>query len=64
MYPVLLRSTIEPRFTLDAFNASSPRATLVIGLVVWLPAMVLAAGYFTYLYRSVRGKVRSEDQHY
>jgi cytochrome d ubiquinol oxidase subunit II len=64
LYPVLLRSTIDPRFTLDAFNASSPRATLVIGLIVWLPAMVLAVGYFTYLYRAVRGKVDMEDQHY
>ncbi|HSO41113.1 MAG TPA: cytochrome d ubiquinol oxidase subunit II, partial [Labilithrix sp.] len=64
LFPVLLRSTLEPRFTLDAYNASSPRATLVIGLVVWLPAMLLAVAYFTYLYRAVRGKVRREDQHY
>jgi cytochrome d ubiquinol oxidase subunit II len=64
LYPVLLRSTVDARFTLDAFNAASPRATLVIGLVVWLPAMALAVGYFTYLYRSVRGKVEAEDQHY
>ena len=64
LYPVLLRSTVESRFTLDAFNSSSPRATLVIGLVFWIPAMVLAIGYFTYLYRSVRGKVEPEDQHY
>ncbi|CAN5721383.1 cytochrome d ubiquinol oxidase subunit II [soil metagenome] len=64
LFPVVLRSTLEPRFTLDAYNASSPRATLVIGLVVWLPAMLLAVGYFTYLYRAVRGKVRPEDQHY
>lgn len=64
LYPVLLRSTIDPRFTMTATNAASPRATLVIGLVVWLPAMVLAAGYFIYLYRSFRGKVSLEDQHH
>ena len=64
LYPVLLRSTVDPRFTLDASNASSPRATLVIGLFVWLPAMALAIGYFTYLYRSFRGKVDTEDLHY
>ncbi|MDB4938116.1 MAG: Cytochrome d ubiquinol oxidase subunit [Labilithrix sp.] len=64
LYPVLLRSTIDPRYTIDAYNAASPRATLVIGLVVWLPAMALAIGYFTYLYRSFRGKVQTEDQHY
>jgi len=64
LYPVLLRSTIDSRFTLDAFNTSSPRATLAIGLAVWLPAIALALGYFAYLYRSFRGKVRAEDQHY
>jgi cytochrome d ubiquinol oxidase subunit II len=64
LYPVLLRSTIDPRFTLDATNASSPRATLVIGLIIWVPAMLLAVGYFAYLYRSFRGKVEAEDQHY
>jgi cytochrome d ubiquinol oxidase subunit II len=64
LYPVLLRSTIAANYTLDAFNASSPRATLVIGLTVWVPAMLLAVGYFTYLYRSFRGKVQVEDTHH
>ncbi len=64
LYPVLLRSTIDANYTLDAFNASSGRATLVIGLIVWIPAMVLALGYFTYLYRSFRGKVQVEDSHH
>jgi cytochrome d ubiquinol oxidase subunit II len=64
LYPVLLRSTIDPSYSIDAYNAASPRATLVLGLIVWLPAFVLAAGYFTYLYRSFRGKVQTEDQHY
>jgi cytochrome d ubiquinol oxidase subunit II len=50
LYPVILRSTVDPRYTLDAFNASSPRATLVIGLAVWLPAVALALGYFAYHY--------------
>ncbi|MDB5220540.1 MAG: Cytochrome d ubiquinol oxidase subunit [Myxococcaceae bacterium] len=64
LYPVLLRSTVDANYTLDAFNASSPRATLVIGLTVWIPAMLLAAGYFTYMYRSFRGKVQVEDSHH
>lgn len=64
LYPVILRSTVDPCYTLDAFNASSPRATLLIGLVVWLPAIALALGYFTYLYRTFRGKVQADDQHY
>ena len=64
LYPVLLRSTIDAHHMLDAFNASSPRATLVIGLSVWIPAMLLAISYFTYVYRSFRGKVQIEDTHH
>jgi cytochrome d ubiquinol oxidase subunit II len=64
LYPVLLRSTVDPRYTIDAYNAASPRATLVLGLILLLPGMALAIGYFTYLYRSFRGKVTSQDQHY
>lgn len=63
LYPVLLRSTIDAHYTLDAFNASS-RATLVTGLSVWIPAMLLAIGYFTSVYRSFRGKVQIEDTHH
>jgi cytochrome d ubiquinol oxidase subunit II len=63
LYPVLLRSTVDPHYTIDAFNGSSPRATLALGLGLLLPGMALAIGYFTYLYRSFRGKVPT-DQHY
>jgi cytochrome d ubiquinol oxidase subunit II len=63
LYPTILRSTVDPRFSLDAFNASSARATLAIGLAVWIPAVVLSALYFTYLYRSFRGKVTLDDEH-
>jgi len=61
--PCVLRRPVAPRYTIDAFHGSWPRATLVIGLIVWLPAMGLAIGYFTYLYRSFRGKVDAADQH-
>lgn len=64
LYPTILRSTVDERWTLDAHNASSPRATLVLGLFVWIPAITLALGYFTYLYGAFRGKVRKGDHHY
>ncbi len=64
LHPLLLRSTLDPRSSLDVWNASSPRATLAIGLFVWIPAILLAIGYFAYLYRAFRGKVRAEDRHY
>jgi cytochrome d ubiquinol oxidase subunit II len=64
LYPQILRSTLDPRFSLDVENASSPRATLAIGLAVWIPAITLAVGYFAYLYGTFRGKVRLDDHHY
>ena len=57
LFPTLLRSTIDPALSLDIHNAASPHATLALGLAVWIPAMVLAIGYFAYLYRVHRGKV-------
>ncbi|MDB4945656.1 MAG: Cytochrome d ubiquinol oxidase subunit [Labilithrix sp.] len=64
LFPLMLRSTIEPRFTLDAWSAAAPDRTLFLGLLVWIPAMVLAAGYYVFLYRSAHGKVEEHDQHY
>ncbi|AKV03405.1 Cytochrome d ubiquinol oxidase subunit II [Labilithrix luteola] len=64
LFPTILRSTVAPDFTLDAYNASSPRATLALGLFVWVPAITLAVGYFGYLYRSFHGKVQRGDHHY
>jgi cytochrome d ubiquinol oxidase subunit II len=64
LYPLLLRSTVDPQFSLHAFNASSPRATLMAGLALWLPALALAIAYFGYLYRSFRGKVTEGEHHY
>ena len=56
MYPVILRSTLDEAFTLDAHNAASSAHGLVTGLLVCLPAIALAIGYFSYLFRSFRGK--------
>ena len=56
LYPILLRSTIDDAFSLDADNASSEAASLAIGLWIWVPAIALAIGYFVYLFRTFRGK--------
>lgn len=64
LYPTILRSTLDARYTLDVYNASSPNRTLVLGLFIWIPAMMLAVAYFVFLYRSFAGKVRPGDHHY
>lgn len=57
LYPVILRSSIDPAFSLDVAGSANDRGGLAIGLAWWIPAILLALGYFTYLFRSFRAKV-------
>jgi cytochrome d ubiquinol oxidase subunit II len=57
LYPVLLPSTLDPAFDLDARSAASGAHGLAVGLAWWIPAMALAVLYFVNLFRSMRGKV-------
>jgi cytochrome d ubiquinol oxidase subunit II len=62
LFPTLLRSTVDARFDVTAYTAATSRHGLLVGLAWWIPALLLALGYFTYLFRSFAGKVR--DLHY
>jgi cytochrome d ubiquinol oxidase subunit II len=57
VWPVMLRSTLNPAWSLDAFNASAGEHGLRVGLAWWLPAFVIVLGYFAMLFRINRGKV-------
>ncbi len=59
MFPTILPSTLDPAFTLTAFNAASGRRGLLLGLVWWIPAILLAIGYFVFLFRSFRHKAEA-----
>jgi cytochrome d ubiquinol oxidase subunit II len=59
VYPMVLPAR-NPVFSLTVSNAKAGRYGLQIGLVWWAIGMVLATGYFTYLYRSFAGKVSLE----
>jgi len=61
LYPVLLPSAIDPRFSLDAHLSATGRHGLAVGLVWWSSAIVLAIAYFAYLFRSLRGKVTAPE---
>jgi cytochrome d ubiquinol oxidase subunit II len=63
LYPLLLPSSVAPAYSLTVDNAANDRTGLAIGLAWWIPAIVLAAGYFTYLFRSFRGKVAAGEDH-
>jgi cytochrome d ubiquinol oxidase subunit II len=65
LFPVILRSTVDPALSLDVINGSIGAGGLALGLAWWLPAMALAVGYHVYVYRQFRGKVSpSEEGHH
>ena len=57
MYPNLLTSSIDPARSLTAHKVAAQQYGLTVGLVWWVLGIILASGYFIYLYRSFRGKV-------
>jgi len=64
-YPVLLKSSIDPAYSITIANAKAQAYGLGVGLVWWILGLVLAAGYFVFVYRSFRGKVTlTEDSAY
>lgn len=64
MYPEILPSTLNPTYSITALNSSTTPLGLKIGIMVWIPAIILAIAYFGYLFYSFRGKVRAEHSHY
>jgi cytochrome d ubiquinol oxidase subunit II len=60
LFPTILRSTVDSAFDVTAYNAATGHHGLVVGLTWWIPALLLAVGYFTYLFRAFAGKVRPD----
>jgi cytochrome d ubiquinol oxidase subunit II len=60
IYPYWLRSTLDNSYSLTAYNAASTGYGLRVALAWWVVGIALAAGYFVYLFRSMRGKVGAE----
>lgn len=61
VYPMVLPAR-NAAYSLTIANAKAPAYGLQIGLIWWVIGMVLAAGYFTYLYRSFAGKVSLDKE--
>ena len=63
LYPNMLVSSMNPAYSLTAFNAASSPGTLTIMLVValiFVPVVILYQGWVYWIFR---GKVRAEDVH-
>ncbi|MGB7821217.1 MAG: cytochrome d ubiquinol oxidase subunit II, partial [Candidatus Sulfotelmatobacter sp.] len=64
LYPIVLPASTDPAYSLTIYNTAAGRHGLTVGLTWWVIALVLALGYFTFLFRMFRGKVRLEGEGY
>lgn len=64
LYPVLLPSSISPEFSVTIYNAASSQKSLGIMLTIVAIGSPLLAGYFIFLYKTFRGKVKLDDTSY
>jgi len=62
LYPTLLPAT-NPANSLNIYNASASRLSLSSGLRWWIAGMLVAVGYFVFIYRMFRGKVTGTEPH-
>ena len=63
VYPMVLPAR-NPAYSLTVTNAKAGAYGLKIGLIWWVIGILLAAGYFIYVYRTFAGKVSAEtDTH-
>lgn len=60
LYPYVLPATNDLARSLTVFNSAAGRHSLSVGLLWWIPGILLAVGYFWLLYRHHAGKVSPE----
>ena len=59
VWPVMLRSSLDPGWSLTAQNASVAASGLRKGFVWWIIGFPIALGYFSMLFRLFRGKAQA-----
>jgi cytochrome d ubiquinol oxidase subunit II len=58
LYPNVLPASTDPAYSLTIHNTASSSYALKVGITWWVIGIALATGYFVYLFRSFRGKVK------
>lgn len=64
LYPVVLPASTDPARSLTIYNAAAGHHGLSVGFIWWILGMILVMGYFFFVYRMFRGKVRLEGEGY
>jgi cytochrome bd ubiquinol oxidase subunit II len=61
LYPNVLPASTGSSLSLTIYNTATGAHGMAVGFVWWTIGMILAAVYFTFVYRMFRGKVRLEE---
>jgi cytochrome d ubiquinol oxidase subunit II len=64
LYPVVLPASTDPARNLTIYNTAAGHHGLTVGFTWWILGMILALGYFFFLFRMFKGKVRLEGEGY
>ena len=62
LYPNVLPASTDAAYNLTIYNTAAGRHGLTVGIIWWSIGLVLALGYFTFVFRMFRGKVRLEGE--
>ena len=58
LFPNVLPASTDPKHSLTVYNTIAHEYGLGVGLVWWTIGIVIALGYFIYLFYSFRGKIK------
>ncbi len=64
IFPYVLPSSTDPKLGLTAYNTITGAHGLAVGLRWWIPGMILAIVYVTYVHWKFAGKVETEGEGY
>lgn len=63
-YPVMVKSTLDPHYSLTLYNASSSKKTLGILTIIVAIGVPTVIAYGTFIYHTFRGKVKLDKHSY
>ena len=60
VFPNVLPANSDNALSLTIYNSAATPYGLKIGLIWWIPGMLLVTGYFVFTYRHFAGKVTTD----
>jgi len=62
VYPYVMPSNTDPARSLTIYNASTGAYGMAVGLIWWVPGILLVIGYFVFTYRHFAGKIHIGEE--